>query len=281
MEPEPEYNQPIMASDSPFGLDELELNRDASGHPSTSWANLGYWEDAQTYPEAARALAIKLGDALDLSPEHSLLDVGFGLGEQLSLWLTHYNVAAIYGLNPAEVQVHHAQALLDQRGQSGKVTLCAEPARAMERLTGERFHRVIALDTAYHFQTRRTFMNQALRLLTPGGKLGLIDIIPTKSALKVPQRLLTRMAAKLMHIPRANLQTQDAYVEMLDTLAFEQIEVNDISVHVFPGFAHYVETHPDHTKSSWRKMRLTASWLTKLHQWKAIRAVLIVATKPS
>ena len=281
MEREPEYNQPIMASKSPFGLDELLLNRDTSGHAATSWANLGYWKNVHSYPEAARALALELGDALELGPDQSVLDVGFGLGEQLSLWLNHYDVEAVRGLNPAEVQVHHAQALLDARGQSGMVSLHAKPARAMEELHAETFQRVIALDSAYHFRTRRTFITQAMRLLTPGGKVGLIDIIPTESALVFPQRLLTHVAAKLMHIPWSNLQTHATYVALLKTQGFEQIALRDISDSMFAGFTHHVLTHPDHTQPEWRKMRLTASWLAKLHRWDAIQAVRVIATKPT
>src|SRR5688572_6050709 len=46
------------------------------------WLNLGYWESARTYPEAAAALACQLGDAAGLGPGDELLDVGFGFAEQ-------------------------------------------------------------------------------------------------------------------------------------------------------------------------------------------------------
>mgnify|MGYP003449761615 FL=1 len=46
------------------------------------WLNLGYWENAKTYPEACRAMATLLGDAADLNAKDEQLDVGYGLAEQ-------------------------------------------------------------------------------------------------------------------------------------------------------------------------------------------------------
>ena len=46
------------------------------------WLNLGYWETARRYPDAAGAMARTLGEAARLGPRDHLLDVGFGFAEQ-------------------------------------------------------------------------------------------------------------------------------------------------------------------------------------------------------
>src|SRR5262245_5641912 len=87
------------------------------------WLNLGYWEKARTYPEAAVALAQLLGDAAELNPSDRVLDVGFGFAEQDMYWVKQYDVAHITGLNITAMQVQRARQRVLERGLAHRISL--------------------------------------------------------------------------------------------------------------------------------------------------------------
>src|SRR5262245_50272549 len=84
------------------------------------WLNLGYWENARNYVDAASAMARQLGDALELSPADKQLDVGFGFAEQDFLWLSEYGVGHITGLNITPMQVERARARATEKNVANR-----------------------------------------------------------------------------------------------------------------------------------------------------------------
>jgi hypothetical protein len=79
------------------------------------WLNLGYWKHANTYPEAAAALACLLADHAELKRDDALLDVGFGFAEQDFLWLERYGVKHISGVNITPIRSPPSNAPITSR----------------------------------------------------------------------------------------------------------------------------------------------------------------------
>lgn len=74
--------------------------RQALNHPAASgWENLGLWSHAsQPYEEAARALAMRVGNAAGLKPGDSVLDIGPGQStDQRDLWTDGFSIGQYYG----------------------------------------------------------------------------------------------------------------------------------------------------------------------------------------
>jgi microcystin synthetase protein McyJ len=55
------------------------------------WLNLGYWETATSYPDAANALASKTALYSRLKNRSIVVDVGCGFGESLLLWRSRFD----------------------------------------------------------------------------------------------------------------------------------------------------------------------------------------------
>jgi hypothetical protein len=75
---------------NPFhGLDAsriYDLLATGSATQSGLYLNLGYWPNASTLDEASDALALLVGEAADMDGRDTVLDCGFGFGDQDLLW---------------------------------------------------------------------------------------------------------------------------------------------------------------------------------------------------
>lgn len=199
------------------------------------WLNLGYWKEARTYPDACVAMVELLGTRGGLQPGDEVLDVGVGFAEQDFVLLERFKVSRIAGLDITPVHVEKGRERVAKRGLEKQIDIRLGSATAIE-FPDASFDRVLALECAFHFDTRDQFMDQAFRVLKPGGSLAIADMLP------VPGKKANRATAfgrKYGHIPEANLYDREEYSRRLSAAGFEDVVVESIRQDVFPGMANY------------------------------------------
>jgi microcystin synthetase protein McyJ len=200
------------------------------------WLNLGYWKDARTYPAACAALTALIGDAARLGPEDKVLDVGFGFGEQHFIWLDRFRVKTIIGINNTPLHVDIAQRRVRARDLEDRVQLLLASATAVP-FGSEDFDAVLALECAFHFNTREAFFGESIRVLRPGGRLAITDMIPLPGAsIYEHYHAETR---RMLGIPDANMYDRDTYAEKLRAAGFSNVVVTSIREYVYPGMIRY------------------------------------------
>ena len=101
------------------------------------------------------------------------------------------------------------------------------------------FDSVLALDCAYHFDTRRTFLEQIFEKLAPGGKVALADICFSVEALKNTRTKIVTSIARLM--PSQNLVSDASYVASLKEIGYVDVTLEDITSDVFPYFIAFLK----------------------------------------
>lgn len=169
---------------------------------------------------------------------------------------------------------------------------------------------VISLDSCYHYNTRRHFFRQVYQQLRPGGILSMTDLILAEgltrdqelkmgitagfgvpsSSLKshvnlLIQNIILYLIAMATSIPFLNLQTLENYVVDLGKSGFSNIEVFDISPHVFIGLSNSIDRQTrkyqqakSPSPSGWGKYRFVVGpfmrWLdsTRLLRFVVVRA---------
>lgn len=222
---------------------EIFSNQNHLGE-SSLYLNLGYWEQATTYDAACQAMAKLLGEASCMGPQDEVLDVGFGFADQDLFWIDTFSPKRISGLNIAPSQVDFARKRVAERHLEGRIDLRVGSAIQIP-FEAEKFDKVVALETAFHFPTREHFFQEAYRVLRPKGRLAITDILfLTKQRAPGSKKSMygamkTYLLRTLWQVPLENMYPSDVYMEKLLSAGFENIQIRSIREHVIKPFAVY------------------------------------------
>lgn len=185
--------------------------------------NFGYWEkDTSSIPEAAVNLAQRLFSMIPRK-EGAILDVACGKGANTKLLLDHYRPEQITGINISDRQLETCR-----KNVPGARFLNVDAARLA--LESASFDNVICVEAAFHFDTREMFFREALRVLRPGGRLVVSDILMTEEAERGrPFRIEANYVEGLL-----------AYEALFARAGFARAEVIDATKECWHGFYWHV-----------------------------------------
>jgi MPBQ/MSBQ methyltransferase len=139
-------------------------------HFGSDYFNYGYWrEGTRSQAEASEQLVSELLAPV-LEPTGNILDAACGLGESTQFLERHFKSGAVFGINISQKQLRHATGLTRRSG-----FLLMDAARL--GFANDSFDHVLCVEAAFHFSTRQQFLHEAHRILKPGGRLMLSDIL--------------------------------------------------------------------------------------------------------
>ncbi|KAI8093123.1 S-adenosyl-L-methionine-dependent methyltransferase [Halteromyces radiatus] len=231
-----------------YGLRHLWLNLEIP--PKTLWCNMGYWsEHVNHYSEACERLVLMVVDKLNIKPKDSILDVGYGCGDSC-LFLADRFDCQVTGITNEYAQWKLSKDRTEQlsRKQQERIKLFEGSATELDKVLGKdgktdlEFDHIVSIDSAYHFNTRWDFLRQAFQHLKPGGTLGLYDIVLHEKA-TLPsgwKRDVWNYISTVLHLPLANMETQENYGAYLKQYGYVDIEFEPLLAQdVFGGLSFY------------------------------------------
>ncbi|MBN8871217.1 MAG: methyltransferase domain-containing protein [Rhodospirillales bacterium] len=250
------------------------------------YLNLGYWKTARTIDEACVAMAMLVAETAGIGPDTDVVDVGFGFGDQDMLWVERLNARHITGLNITPSQVKLARERVATRGLSDRITLLEASATRMP-LPDASCDRVVGVECAFHFDTREDFFREAFRVLRPGGRLVLADVIRAHPDPRPFRRRVQdfnwRFFEQKYAVPSANADTRESYAAKLTATGFAGARVDSIRHEVYPGLHHHMATDPAMLKRFHPLARLPYKLTLRFDAdavYSAYDYVLAVAEKP-
>ena len=284
-----------MAINEFHDLAELQLNINPSTQTiESSWGNLGYWaedgcQDKLQYSQACTQLAMEVAHMANLEnmeSDHTLLDTGFGCGDQLMVWLNIFNVKNIYGLNISQSQTQLAQDTLASAELSintCKISVSDCCLKTSWQTLDHNFQRIVALDCIYHFSDKPQYFSLCEEHLASDGVLVVSDLLLATSDLSWWHKFLLKTICFVSHIPFGNFKSFAQYQDQLAQSGLTITQHKDISQQVFLPFGEWlnqyipqIKNNPNLPKNtSWLKYKGTAKFLAWGYKNKVFRYYIL------
>jgi len=165
----------------------------------------------------------------DLAPEHSVLDVGCGYGALARHIAKRYG-CHVLATNISERELEHGRVLTQEAGLSGLVSF--EPADFHElQYEDGRFDRYFSQESFLHAVDKRRVLEEARRVLKPGGRLVFTDILVRSGT---PAEDRERIYAR---VNSPDMWDAPDYLSALEALGFRLLRNEDWSENVAPTYA--------------------------------------------
>jgi ubiquinone/menaquinone biosynthesis C-methylase UbiE len=248
----------------------------------TPYSNFGYWAgNDQPIAEACDALVDRTARASGMRAGDRVLEVGCGYGAGAVFYTRRYEPASVVGLDVTDVRVQGAREYVSQEGLSDRIEVRIGDATALD-FPEARFDRVIAVECAFHFKTRREFLREAFRVLAPGGGIGVADLIIRKGADR--KAFLDRVHVVgtdgSIDVPE-NVYDLDVYAETLRAMGFEEVGIEVITDRTLPFFVRHLERLSRDTEGEAGKRFGEVGRIFAAYVELGLEYVLASARKPS
>ena len=215
---------------------EADLLADDNHH---AWTNLGLWQvSQQDYVSAAKQLTLKMGQALNLSVQDHLLDVGCGYGASLHLWHQQFGLDHITALELQPIccrfierkKLAYVQHIVQQSIFDPK-----------PKQLNTRYDVIVSVDATYHYALQ-DYLKVLEDWLKPDGRIGfhlLMRLNPT-DAVSVDAQQALKHKLKWAKIDFDQVLHQDEIYSVLQQHGYDHIQIEDLSQGVLNGFYQFV-----------------------------------------
>lgn len=221
-----------------------ERRRDLFG--DQPFANYGYWtRPGLSMAQASEAMAALVAAAAGLDCSDEVLDVGCGYGACAVVYAERFQPARIVGIDITDTRIEHGCQYVARRGFEKLIELRLGDATDLAFEAGS-FDKLLAVECAFHFDTRRDFFREAARVLRAGGVLALTDLIPRRGVnLGAYVEAENTLAIDVDMYNRANAYDADVYAGYLREVGFTDIRIESMTPWTLARFVPELHRYAD------------------------------------
>jgi len=198
--------------------------------------NFGLWERSiADYVAAAENLVSRLGTMLGLDSGARLLDVACGMGSQDVHLQRTFGPLEIDGLDVTWQHVERARQRAQDEALDDRLRFHHGTATALPFAAGA-FTHLMSIEGPEHFDTRRSFFEEAIRVLRPGGVMCLADYTVNARPRNVLERTVFGVVLRMWKVPSENVWNAGEYREQLQAAGFHDVTLDHVGPLTFPGY---------------------------------------------
>jgi SAM-dependent methyltransferase len=219
----------IQAAASYGSIDQAHSTLLANCNPTTMYMNLGMIPETGfvSYADSAETLVRFVATVAKLShADERVLDAGCGFGDQDMFLVREFDVQHIECIDVTPVFVSVATTRVRQAGLDHRIRITegdvihAMPDRPLLDV-------IISIDSALHFDSRRTFLRRAHDALREGGRLVLSDQVLRNTDART--EMLNFLETNESEFPSSNLVFLDEYLRDFHEIGFRMDVLMDVS----------------------------------------------------
>lgn len=191
----------------------------------------GYTDDhVQDYTESLHNMNAVLAERAAIRPAERVLDAGCGVGGS-AIWLGKHRQARVVGISLVHRQLSFASRFALEEGVPDQLAFQAADFTRTP-FADESFDVVWAIESVCHALDKAEFIQEAARVLKPGGRLVVADGFQSKAQLNQEEHDLLHSWLSSWVVP--NLATPEAFFASLRQAGFTTIDYQNITVNVLP-----------------------------------------------
>lgn len=161
-----------------------------------------------------------------------VLEIGCGNGVQAMYINSNYKPATMTGidLNPGNIEIAR-----DEMGNRdiGNMFFFVDDAQELQEIESDSMDVVINIESAFHYPDKAAFLGQIARVLKPGGRYVIADLLTTRKKKGIGLRRLWKRSMVLHHWKKCR------YEEELNSSSLNIEKGFDITRPVIRGFRNY------------------------------------------
>ncbi len=194
--------------------------------------HFGYYDtDHKTHDDAVLNLNAQLAQLINVKKNDSVLDAGCGVGGSC-IWLAKNIGSKATGVNITSRQVERATQNALERGVSDKTNFVVSDFTKTP-FANNSFTVFWGIESIVHAQDKQDVLNEAFRLLKPGGRLVIAEYLLPEKKLSPAHRNLLNKWLNGWSMPK--LESDASYEMMLKKSGFESVKIVDWTEHVLPS----------------------------------------------
>lgn len=193
----------------------------------------GYEEpgDDISHWESIKRLTLQVINCMNIQDGDNILDAGCGAGAAAFEVKSHYPDAEVHGINLALNQLVSARTFAVEAGISGAFFEVQDYLQTA--FQNERFDKIMFIESIAHAQTKRQALEEAYRLLKPGGTATIADIFFIRDFENSDEREWASDLARGWFMP--DLNSLSTFKQEIEETGFEIVNERNISQYILPS----------------------------------------------
>lgn len=194
----------------------------------------GYYdENAKTHEEAILNYNKILAEKAQITKSDLVLDSGCGVGGS-SIWLAKHVGCKAIAVNIHDIQLEKGKKYAKKEDVLDKIKFVLGNYHNLD-FQDNSFDVVWATDTVCHSDNKKKFIDEAYRLLKPGGRIIIADIfLIDDKRFSMREKYCLKKLLKGWAIP--DLSYVNKFSEYLNESGFKNVEFTDITENIFSSF---------------------------------------------